>query len=135
MVRVATAQLQAGHLPLTTWFPYLGLGSPQFLHYQSLPAMLAGVAGLAIGPNAAFRWTLYLLLSLWPLSVYLAARLFGRRAMGGGGIGGDGAVPRQRHRGRLRTGRLPMERLRTLGTAVGDVHAAARVGPQLARDP
>ena len=77
MVRFATAQLQAGHLPLTTWFPYLGLGSPQFLHYQSLPAMLAGVLGLAIGPDAAFRWSLYLLLALWPISVYLAARLFG----------------------------------------------------------
>ncbi len=77
MVRFATHQLQAGHLPLTTWFPFLGLGSPQFLHYQSLPAMLAGLLGVAIGPNAAFRWTLYLLLSLWPISVYLGARLFG----------------------------------------------------------
>ena len=37
MVRFATGQLEAGHLPLTGWFPYLGLGSPQFLHYQSLP--------------------------------------------------------------------------------------------------
>ncbi len=30
-----------------------------------------------IGPEAAFRWTLYLLLSLWPVSVYLGARLLG----------------------------------------------------------
>ena len=79
MVRFATAQLRAGHLPLDSWFPFLSLGSPQFLHYQSLPAMLAGIAGLLIGPNAAFRWTLYLLLSLWPVSVYLSARLFGAR--------------------------------------------------------
>jgi hypothetical protein len=77
MVRFATAQLRAGHLPLTRWFPYLGLGSPQFLHYQSLPAMLTGLLGLVTGPDAAFRWTLYLLLSLWPVSVYFAARLFG----------------------------------------------------------
>ena len=77
MVRFATTQLRAGHLPLTGWFPYLGLGSPQFLHYQSLPAMLAGMIGLVIGPNAAFRWTLYLLLSLWPVSVYACARMFG----------------------------------------------------------
>ncbi len=77
MVRFATLQLRSGHLPLTSWFPFLGLGSPQFLHYQSLPAMLTGLIGLAMGPDAAFRWTLYLLLSLWPLSVYLAARLFG----------------------------------------------------------
>ncbi|HWF72536.1 MAG TPA: hypothetical protein VG186_04280 [Solirubrobacteraceae bacterium] len=77
MVRFATLQWRAGHLPLTSWFPYLGLGSPQFLHYQSLPAMLTGLLGLAVGPGAAFRWTLYLLLSLWPISIYLAARLLG----------------------------------------------------------
>ncbi len=77
MVRFATAQLRAGHLPLTSWFPYLSLGSPQFLHYQSLPAMIAGAAGLLIGPDAAFRWSGYLLLSIWPVSVYLGARLLG----------------------------------------------------------
>ena len=77
MVRFATAQLRAGHLPLTSWFPFLGEGSPQFLHYQSLPAILTGAVGLLIGPDAAFRWSLYLLLSLWPISVYLSARAFG----------------------------------------------------------
>ena len=77
MVRFATGAIQQGRLPLTMWFPYLGLGSPQFLHYQSLPAMLAGLLGTVIGANAAFRWTLYLLLSFWPLSVYAGARLLG----------------------------------------------------------
>ncbi len=77
MVRFATVQLRAGHLPLTSWFPFLGEGSPQFLHYQSLPAILTGALGLLIGPDAAFRWSLYLLLSLWPISVYLSARAFG----------------------------------------------------------
>jgi hypothetical protein len=77
MVRFATARLRAGHLPLTSWFPFLGEGSPQFLHYQSLPAIVTGLAGLAVGPDAAFRWSLYLLLSLWPISVYLSARAFG----------------------------------------------------------
>jgi hypothetical protein len=77
MVRFATAQLRAGHLPLTSWFPFVGEGSPNFLHYQSLPAMVAGLAGLAVGPDVAFRWSLYLLLSLWPISVYLSARAFG----------------------------------------------------------
>ena len=76
MVRFATRQLGAGQLPLSSWFPFLGLGSPQFLHYQSLPATLTGLIGLVTGPDVAFRWSLYLLLSLWPLSVYLAARLF-----------------------------------------------------------
>jgi hypothetical protein len=77
MVRFATAQLRAGHLPLSSWFPFLGEGSPQFLHYQSLPAIVTGALGLLIGPDVAFRWSLYLLLSLWPISVYLSARAFG----------------------------------------------------------
>ena len=77
MVRFATAQLRAGRLPLTSWFSFLGEGSPQFLHYQSLPAILTGAVGLLIGPDVAFRWSLYLLLSLWPISVYLSARMFG----------------------------------------------------------
>jgi hypothetical protein len=77
MVRLAARQLGHGHLPLTSWFPFLGLGSPLFLHYQSLPSMLTGLIGLVVGPDVAFRWTLYLLLSLWPVSVYFAARLFG----------------------------------------------------------
>jgi hypothetical protein len=77
MVRFASSQLRAGHLPLTSWFPFLGEGSPQFLHYQSLPAILTGAAGLLTGPDLAFRWSLYLLLSLWPVSVYLSAGAFG----------------------------------------------------------
>ena len=76
MVRFALGRFQRGHLPMTSWFPYLGLGSPQFLHYQGLPAMLTGALGLATGGDTAFRLTLYLLLALWPLSVYWAARLF-----------------------------------------------------------
>jgi len=77
MVRFAAARISAGHLPLTSWFPYLGLGSPQFLHYQSLPAMTAGLVGTVIDPNTAFRWSLYLLLALWPVAVYWSGRLFG----------------------------------------------------------
>jgi hypothetical protein len=77
MVRFALARFQGGHLPMTSWFPYLGLGSPQFLHYQGLPALLTGALGLATGADTAFRLTLYLLLALWPLSVYWSARLFG----------------------------------------------------------
>ncbi len=77
MVRFAAARLRAGHDPLTSWFPYLGLGSPQFMHYQSTAAMLTGLAGLAVGPDTAFRWSLYLLWCLWPVVVYCSARLFG----------------------------------------------------------
>lgn len=76
MVRFATARLGEGHLPQTSWFPFLGLGSPQFLHYQSLPSTLTGLAGMVIGSNRAFTLSLYLLLSLWPVAVYLGARAF-----------------------------------------------------------
>src|SRR5579863_2361116 len=75
MVRFATAQIHAGHDPLTSWFLYLGLGSPQFLHYQSTPAILTGLAGLVVGPDAAFRWSLYLLWCLWPVAIFVSARL------------------------------------------------------------
>ena len=77
MVRFAASRIKEGHLPLTSWFPYLGLGSPQFLHYQSLPAMTAGAIGTVVDPDTVFRWSLYLLLALWPLAVYWCARLFG----------------------------------------------------------
>jgi hypothetical protein len=76
MVRFAAARIAAGHQPLTSWWPYLGLGSPQFLHYQSLPAMVSGLIGTLANPDAVFRWSLYLLLALWPLVVYWSARLF-----------------------------------------------------------
>ncbi len=77
MVRVAASRIRQGHLPLTSWFPYLGLGSPQFLHYQSLPSMIAGAIGTVVDPDTVFRWSMYLLLALWPLAVYWSARLFG----------------------------------------------------------
>jgi hypothetical protein len=79
MVRFATAVLRSGHDPLTSWFPDLQLGSPQFLHYQSTPAILTGLAGLVTGPDAAYRWSLYLLWCLWPVAIYGSARLFGLR--------------------------------------------------------
>ena len=77
MVRAAAARISQGHLPLTSWFPYLGLGSPQFLHYQSLPSMVSGLVGTVVDPDTVFRWSLYLLLALWPITVYWSGRLFG----------------------------------------------------------
>ena len=77
MVRWAIARMQGGHLPFDGWFPNLGLGSPLFHHYQSLPHILTGVLGLAVGSDRAFFGSLYLLLATWPVSVYLGARLFG----------------------------------------------------------
>jgi Bacterial membrane protein YfhO len=77
MVRYATAAFQAGRDPLSGWYPYLNLGSPQFLHYQSLGAIVTGLVGLAVGAEVAFRWSLWLLLGCWPVVIYLSARIFG----------------------------------------------------------
>ena len=77
MVRYAVSSFKGGRNPLEGWFPYLGLGSPQFLHYQSLGAMVTGLFGLLVGGDNAFRGSLYLLLALWPLAIYLSARIFG----------------------------------------------------------
>ncbi|MDP1793488.1 MAG: YfhO family protein, partial [Acidimicrobiales bacterium] len=74
--RWATERMQSGHLPFDGWFPQLSLGLPQFHHYQSLPHSIAGFFGLAIGPENAVMWFLYLGVSLWPLSVYVGVRLF-----------------------------------------------------------
>jgi hypothetical protein len=79
MVRFAAGQLDRGRLPLSAWYPYFGFGSPHFHHYQTLGHELTGgVAALfGVGPDQAFGWALYLLLALWPVAVYGAARLFG----------------------------------------------------------
>jgi hypothetical protein len=76
MVRTATRLFSSGRDPLATWYPYLNVGSPQFLHYQSLGAMTTGALGLVVGPDHAFRLALWLLLGTWPLAIYLAARMF-----------------------------------------------------------
>lgn len=77
MVRFATHSFAAGRDPLTRWFPYLNEGSPQFLHYQSLGAMITGAVGLVTGPDTAFRWSLLLVWGLWPLVIYASSRIFG----------------------------------------------------------
>ncbi|MDP9331671.1 MAG: hypothetical protein M3P11_13690 [Actinomycetota bacterium] len=76
MVRWAADRMRDGHLPFDGWYPYLSLGASRFHHYQSLPHILTATLSLAFG-DATFRWSLYLLLALWPISVYLGARLLG----------------------------------------------------------
>jgi hypothetical protein len=77
MVRFANQSLLNFHFPMTQWYPWLNLGSPQFLHYQGLGATLAGALGLIFQPNFVFRWSLYLMLVLWPIVVYKSARIMG----------------------------------------------------------
>ncbi|MFM8303082.1 MAG: hypothetical protein ACKOA9_02100 [Actinomycetota bacterium] len=87
LVRWVAERVSGGHLPLDGWFPYLSLGAARFHHYQSLPHILTGTAGVAVGADRAFAWTLYLLLATWPISVYLGGRLLGlgRAAAGAAG--------------------------------------------------
>ena len=104
MLRFATGHFRGGHLPLDSWFPFLGLGSPQFVHYQSLPAMPAGLARLLIGPDAAFRWTLYLSCRCGRSPCIYSRALRCRRPGRGCGCGcgcRDVAVPREQDRDRL----------------------------------
>jgi hypothetical protein len=77
MVRWALDRIHDGHLPFDGWYPYLGLGSSLFHHYQSLPHSLTAVLALGIGADWAFSIMLYVLLATWPISVYLGARLLG----------------------------------------------------------
>jgi hypothetical protein len=82
MVRFANQALDSFHLPMTQWYPYLNLGSPQFLHYQGLGATIAGFLGLFFGPNNVFAWSLYLMIVLWPLVIYKSAKVFGMSSGG-----------------------------------------------------
>jgi hypothetical protein len=77
MVKWADHQITEGRVPLDGWFPDLSMGSSFFHHYQSLPyALTAYAARLThLGDQTTYLWVQYLLLALWPISVYLGARL------------------------------------------------------------
>jgi hypothetical protein len=77
MVRWARYQIDRGSIPLDGWYPFLSLGYPHFHHYQSFPHIVAAYVSLIWDPTSVFYWSLYLLLSLWPISVYVGTRLLG----------------------------------------------------------
>lgn len=77
MIRWAMQQFQGGHIPLDGWFPYFSMGTAQFHRYQSFPHLVTALPALLIGPDNAYTWSLYLMLALWPLSVYWGGRLMG----------------------------------------------------------
>ena len=79
MVRWASQQISDGRLPLDGWFPNLTLGSSQFHHYQSLPHTVTACVSRLFGGHdqTTYLWLQYLLLALWPISVFLGARLLG----------------------------------------------------------
>ena len=77
MVQWARLRIDEGHVPLDGWFPWLGLGSAHFHHYQTLPHVITAYVSLLFGTGTAFFWSIYLLLALWPVSVYVGVRLLG----------------------------------------------------------
>lgn len=77
MVRWALGRIEDGHTPFDGWYPYLSLGSPWFHRYQSLPHVLTALAAVPLGVSGAFLGSMWLLLGLWPASVYAGARLLG----------------------------------------------------------
>ncbi len=80
-VQQTAAALAAGQNPTDFWLGAIGLGYPLFLHYQHLaylpPALVYYLAGGALALPDLFHWTQYLLLSLFPLSIYWSLRRFG----------------------------------------------------------
>jgi len=76
MVRFAEQRIRSGHNPFDAWFPYVGSGSPQFLQYQALSHVFTGALAIVFG-DATFRFTNYLLICTWPITVYGGARLLG----------------------------------------------------------
>lgn len=75
MVRVATADWEAGRVPLDPWLPWQNAGAAMFHQSEATPARLTGLLGAVTGADTAYRVVLYLLLALWPAALYLAARV------------------------------------------------------------
>ena len=76
MTAFAANLLRHGLSPFDHWYPFLSLGSSFFVQYQSFSAVLAGGMAIVFGAHAVLAWSLYLLLSFWPVCVYWSARLF-----------------------------------------------------------
>lgn len=76
MVRFALTLIRHGRFPPSSWFPYLNLGSPQYLHYQPLGAMITALFAWPLGVARAFTISTWLLVACWPICIYVAGRLF-----------------------------------------------------------
>jgi hypothetical protein len=76
----ALAALQAGHDPTDFWLAPVSLGYPLFHHYQHLPHVLTAILYLpfrgVFALSDMLAWIGYLLLSLFPLSLYWSMRAF-----------------------------------------------------------
>ncbi|MGH9020473.1 MAG: hypothetical protein ACRDV0_05580, partial [Acidimicrobiales bacterium] len=77
MVTLAHHLISLGRIPLGQWYPFMAQGSSLFVQYQSFSAILTGAVSSVIGVRLAMSLSLYLLFSLWPISVYFSGRLLG----------------------------------------------------------
>jgi hypothetical protein len=77
----AVSALAAGQDPTDPWLAPVVLGYPLFHHYQHLPHVLPAILSFALHSlfdlPELFTWIRYLLLSLFPLSIYWSMRRFG----------------------------------------------------------
>jgi hypothetical protein len=71
----ATDRLASGDNPLDGIFTAIGPGFPLFQHYQVLPYLLMAPVAWLFGVESTYVGSFYLLLVLWPVCVYAAARL------------------------------------------------------------
>ena len=76
LARFAEQRIRSGRNPFDAWFPYFGLGTPQFTQYQSLAHIVTGFLSLVLG-GWVFRGSNYLLLCTLPIPVYAGSRLIG----------------------------------------------------------
>src|SRR5436190_1539115 len=73
LVRWAAQRIADGHLPLDGWFPDLGLGTPYFHQYQTLPHLVGAVFAQLVEAGTVIHWRGYLLLVAWPLPALVVA--------------------------------------------------------------
>jgi uncharacterized membrane protein len=78
-VRAASDALGAGSDPTDPWVPQFSMGYPVSHHYQHLPYVLpAAIQKVTpFGLDTVFRWTGYLVVSVFPLAMYWSIRRFG----------------------------------------------------------
>ena len=76
LAKRASEALARGESPIDFWHPDVGLGYPVFHHYQHLPHLtLVAAHRLLLGAvslDAIYRWSLGVLLALFPLSMFVA---------------------------------------------------------------
>ncbi len=80
-LRRTVESLLAAQDPTDAWLPSIGLGFPLFHYYQHLAYFPPALVFMLLQGSAALPdvldWTRYLVLSLFPLSIYWSLRRFG----------------------------------------------------------